>query len=250
MCRLLGVVSSEPTDYRFSLREAARSLQRLSEEHPHGWGLAVSTRERGWEHHRHLAPAHESERFRGLADVLRGEMLIAHVRKATVGGVSCENTHPFRQGAWVFAHNGTIGAVEELRSRASRERLAEIEGQTDSEVLFAFLLTALDVPGRDREAALARACSTLRRPEVGTSNFLLSDGATLYAHRSGRTLFTLLRGHQEAPPLAAADVLRRRRVAVLIASEPMTDEPWRGVEEGALLAIDAGASPHVRRVMA
>ena len=41
MCRMLGIVASEPTDFKVCLRDAPRSLATLSREHPHGWGLAV-----------------------------------------------------------------------------------------------------------------------------------------------------------------------------------------------------------------
>src|SRR5262245_34024795 len=50
MCRLLGVVSSEATDYGFSLCRAPRSLALLSRDHPDGWGLAIHAEGRGWDH--------------------------------------------------------------------------------------------------------------------------------------------------------------------------------------------------------
>jgi glutamine phosphoribosylpyrophosphate amidotransferase len=38
--------------------------------------------------------------------------VIAHIRKATQGGVALENTHPFQRELWgrywVFAHNGDL----------------------------------------------------------------------------------------------------------------------------------------------
>jgi predicted glutamine amidotransferase len=41
MCRLLGIVSSEPTEFRLILQEAPRSLAALSHEHRDGWGIAI-----------------------------------------------------------------------------------------------------------------------------------------------------------------------------------------------------------------
>src|SRR6187431_1367309 len=98
MCRLLGVVSSEATDFRFSLNEAPRCLARLSPDHPHGWGIAVHAEKHGWDLHKHAACAGEDERFGAIAADARGEVLIAHVRKRTVGPIGIENTHPFRSG--------------------------------------------------------------------------------------------------------------------------------------------------------
>lgn len=251
MCRLLGVVSSELTTFGFSLREAPRSLSALSPSHPDGWGLAVHGTA-GWELTKQAAAAHSDARFEGAAARARGDVMVAHIRKRTVGPVSAENTHPFRRGDWVFAHNGTIGDVDHLAAHTSDVRAREVEGQTDSERLFAFLLTAID-RGMDVDAALAGAIDSLiARPELGAANFLLSDGKTMYAFRFGRTLFVLPRHHgdevrqRRSSPDTLAELetpwsVRRR--AFIVASEKMTDEPFRELAEGTLLRVDAGADP-------
>lgn len=260
MCRLLGVVSNEATDFRFSLHEAPRSLAALSHEHPDGWGLAVHSAG-GWELHKYAACAGIDDRFGPVAATAHGRMLIAHVRKKTVGGSSIANTHPFRQGSWVFAHNGTIVDRDCLREGAAAARLAEIRGETDSELFFAFLLTAIDAAGGTDGAAaaqdavdeaLTQAVTFLTsRPNLGASNFLLSDGKSLYVHRFGRTLFFLERGAGDEVRLSRrsleTDAMVEtpwsvRRNAVLIASEHMTEEPWQELGEKALLRIDQ--SPH------
>jgi predicted glutamine amidotransferase len=262
MCRLLGVVSSESTDYGFSLREAPRSLATLSREHPHGWGLAVHDASRGWDVLRHASCAGDDARFGEAASRARGRVLVAHVRKATVGATSLANTHPFRRGAWVFAHNGTIVDTSWLEQRTSPERAREIEGETDSERFFAYLLTVLDDLGAtggsgDQVAAVDRALAAalaamVARPGFGAINFLLSDGAVLYAHRLGRTLFVLERGRGDAvrpsrPLPDTGAVLETpwssRRIAVLLASERISDEPWEELPEGALVRVDRTEHP-------
>jgi hypothetical protein len=121
MCRLLGIVASEPTEFRLALREAPRSLAALSREHRDGWGLAV------WDDAERLAPR-QGDRLRSRGRALprarrgRGELLVAHIRQRTVGCSSLENTHPFQSGRWVFAHNGTIKDVEFLRAKTSASR--------------------------------------------------------------------------------------------------------------------------------
>ncbi|HEU4404867.1 MAG TPA: class II glutamine amidotransferase [Polyangiaceae bacterium] len=261
MCRLLGVVSSETTHFGLTLHEAPRSLAMLSAEHPHGWGLAVHRRETGWDVHKHAVRAGDCPHFRALAASARGEVLVAHIRKRTVGPVGRENTHPFRRGRWVFAHNGTIEDIGWFAARASAERLREVEGETDSERFFAFLLTALDEAGDDRarvDAALARRVDqALAHPGLGAANFLLSDGASLWAFRAGRTLHVLTRlpGDEVVPSRRShetdAELLTPwspQRHAVLIASEHLTDEPWGEVAEGTLLRVDAGPAPEPRVV--
>ena len=68
-----------------------------------------------------------------------------HVRRATVGSIDSFNSHPFRHGTWMFAHNGTIFDFEKLESRIMAELLPDfiplIFGSTDSERYFFFLLS-------------------------------------------------------------------------------------------------------------
>src|SRR6266542_3358265 len=144
MCRLLGAVASEEAQFRLTLREAPRSLAILSREHRDGWGIAVHNQPSGWSLQRGMLCAHEDEEFHEVAAGSRGELLVAHVRKRTVGSVSLENTHPFQRGGWVFAHNGTIEDIEWLRAHTSPEQLAASRGETDSELLFSFLLSRFD----------------------------------------------------------------------------------------------------------
>lgn len=249
MCRLLGVVCNETTDFRFSLHEAERSLAKLSVEHADGWGLAVHSDQTGWELHRNPVRAGDCDRFKELAAHAKGEILVAHIRKRTVGPIGLRNTHPFRRGEFIFAHNGTIPGVDQLVARTSVERAAEVEGQTDSERLFAFLLSRIDSGGTIDEALVAAVDEAMALPDMGAANFLFSNGEALWAFRCGRTLFRLERKPKD--PVRQRRVAHEteaeletpwspRRHAILLASEKMTDEPWVEVPEGTLLRIDSG----------
>lgn len=210
------------------LREVPRSLATLSAEHADGWGVAV--RDGGtWTIEKSVAQAARCPKFEAVCAV-RAQVAVAHVRKKTVGETALENTHPFRRGTFVFAHNGTADSGW-LAARSSPERLAEIEGATDSERLFAFVMTHIDEVGAVG-AGVARAALALRsEPAVGSVNFLLSDGASLHAFRLGRSLYVLRRGGGGC----------RRAKALAVASEPLSAEAWTEVEQGSLvtLAIDA-----------
>jgi predicted glutamine amidotransferase len=265
MCRLLGIAANEPTEFKIVLREAPRSLAALSREHRDGWGIAVFDAASGrWQVDKGVACACEDERFHSLAIGTRGEVLISHIRQKTIGDTALVNTHPFERGRWIFAHNGTVKDVAWLRATTSQARLAEIQGQTDSELLFAWILTKLDEAGvtddpagpeTDRAVgALARAGR--ERPGFGAFNFLLSDGSTTYAHRFGRSMFLLERSPEDAvlssrttrdgtileTPWSAG------RSAVFVASERITDEPWQNIDDGTLLRIERRPSPSWRLV--
>jgi predicted glutamine amidotransferase len=265
MCRLIGIAANEATEFRIVLREAPRSLAFLSREHRDGWGIAVFNADAGtWQLDKGIACAGEDERFHRLAVGSRGHLLVSHVRQKTIGDTSLVNTHPFQRAGWVFAHNGTIKDIVWLRAGVSPERLAEIEGETDSELLFSWVLTRLDEAGvaaakvsPQTDRAIAAAARAAReRADFGAFNFLLSDGVSTYAHRFGRTMFVLEKGPADA-------VVSRRqssdgtvvetpwsagRSAVLIASERTNDEPWQTIEDGALLCMERLPSPHIRLV--
>ncbi len=108
-------------------------------------------------------------------------------------------------------------------SRCSGERLAEIEGTTDSERLCAFVLTHIDETGDVARGLVAAVRSLHALGDVGSASFLFSGGKRLFAHRLGfGTLFTLQRPH-----------------ATVVASERLTDDAWIEVPEGGLVEIAA-----------
>lgn len=237
MCRLLGIVATRDVPIVECLTSAPRSLSILSREHPDGWGVALYSTERtSWSVHRNTERASDCATFHRVAASGSASLMIAHVRQKTVGRTALSNTHPFVRGHWVFAHNGTVRRVDVLTSRASPERLAEIEGDTDTERLFAFFLTRLDEAGLgDKPASdatdrvLARATRELRAiDDFGAWNYLLSDGRALYAHKFGRPLHVL-----------------HRHDSVLVASEALTDDAWIMVEEGTFVRIDRSDHPEV-----
>ncbi len=247
------MVASETTNFRFCLRDAPRSLAVLSPEHPDGWGVAVHDGA-DWQVEKEPACAQEDAQFAAVSATRRGRVLIAHVRKRTVGAIGRDNTHPFVRDRWTFAHNGTIDDQAFLRAHCAPERLAEIVGQTDSELFFAYLLTALDARPDAPDDALADALRALVKRSGVAANFLLGDGEVLYAHRFGRTLFTLARrpGDEVRTERTSVETFATletpwtpRRGAVLIASEQISDEPWREVPSGTLLRVDRGALPGV-----
>lgn len=238
MCRLFAAVAETQRHHRHALLDAPRSLSSLSEEHPHGWGVAVWRDGAGWIIDKSPVRALDCARYREAA-ARAGEVVLAHVRQRTVGPQGVSNTHPFRRGRWVFAHNGTIEDLPWLRAQTCPQRRGACEGETDSELLFAYLLTALDAANRldapadaATDTALAGALrAALSREGFGAANFLLSDGAVLYAHRWGRTMH-----------------VAERVDGALVASEAITDDAWQGVDEGTLLRTDRQARPSWRLV--
>ncbi|MFO0564848.1 MAG: class II glutamine amidotransferase [Polyangiaceae bacterium] len=257
MCRLLGIVAAAPYDFNLVLCDAPRSMVALSHEHRDGWGMALhpGTPSGEWVFHKSTQTASEDPEFGKLAHATQGRVLIAHVRQKTVGPVRAENTHPFRRGRWVFAHNGTLTALEALRREVSESRRAEMDGDTDSELFFAYLLTRLDADGLTHEPVGPKTDEVVRRAvhdatsrgDFGTLDALLSDGVSLYAMRFGRPLYFLKREPATHAPHAGLVPIVERRCLV-VASEPLTDEAWQLLDPGTLLRFEAGPIPLSTRV--
>jgi glutamine amidotransferase len=266
MCRLLGIASNEPTEFKIVLREAPRSLAALSREHRDGWGIAVFDAAAGrWQLDKGVDCANECKRFHELAIGSRGEVLVSHIRQKTIGDTALANTHPFQSGRWIFAHNGTVTDTPWLRAHSCPSRLADVHGDTDSELLFAWVLTRLDEagvtgsrPGVETDRALGKLARAGReRANFGAFNFLLSDGASTYAHRFGRSMFLLERSPEDAVrssrqtkdgTTTVETPWSPQRSAVFVASERITDEPWQSIDDATLLRIDRAPAPHWRLI--
>jgi len=223
---MLGVVASHPVSPGELLRSGPRCLRELSREHADGWGIAVH-HDGAWTIHRDTSSAVRSARFAEVA-ASEGSIIIAHVRKKTVGPTSLVNTHPFCRGRFVFAHNGTVANLAAITARTAPEYL-DVAGETDSEKLFGFILTRIDEAG-DVSLGVTRAVQALHAIDnVGSTNFLLSCGQRMYAHRLGRSLYVL-----------------RRSDVVAVASEPVTDEVWQELGERELVTLEAPAPAQTR----
>jgi predicted glutamine amidotransferase len=149
-------------------------------------------------------------------------LVVASVGRRADGALSAPTSYA-RPSAWRFAHEGRIDDVDLIRGRISPSRAMQIETYDESAALFSFLLTCIDAVGTT-EAGLLRAIGDIRNSGArGQFNFLLSDGATVYAYRAS-PLFWLVRPN-----------------AVLVASETLTDEPWRALAESTLLSVDQGS---------
>jgi predicted glutamine amidotransferase len=232
MCRVFGCVAAEPVSIRHELLEAKNPLIRQSEEHDSGWGMAVHERGGGGQPQlvRFPEAAHADDGF-VRATELRGRIFNVHVRRATMGELSLENTHPFCLGNYTLGHNGTIVRYPRLLEPGMRPP----EGDTDSEHLFNRLMHDFD-PARPAESLRATMRIVVECSPFSGLNVLFSDGDKLFAYRLG--LFEL---HWLARP-----------GQLMVASEQVTDEPgWHSVQQDVLLTLDPNdlEEPHAERLL-
>src|ERR687890_803804 len=181
MCRVFGCVAAEPVSIRHELLEAENPLIRQSEEHDSGWGMAVYERADGAQPTlvRFPEAAYADGEF-VRATELRGRIFNMHVRRATMGELSLENTHPFCLGNYTLGHNGTIVRYPRLLEPGVKRP----EGDTDSEAFFNFLMAHYDAS--DPVGSLRNAIRTsVERPPSSALNFLFAAGDRLFAYRLG-----------------------------------------------------------------
>jgi predicted glutamine amidotransferase len=231
MCRVFGCVAAEPASIRYELVDAENPLIRQSEEHDSGWGMAVYKRADGLDPVvvRFPEAAYGDGDFVDATDV-RGRIFNVHVRRATVGGLTPTNTHPFCLGSYSFSHNGTIVRYPRLLEPG----VTRPAGDTDSEAFFNFLMAHYDAGDPVGSLRLAIRTTVERSPFSGL-NFLFSDGDRLFAYRLG--LFEL-------------HWLHRPR-QLLVASEKVTGETWHTVQQDVLLVLDPDdlEEPHAERLI-
>src|SRR5438874_13754815 len=90
----------------FWLLEAPDSLAEQSRRNPDGYGIATYETDGSPRIEKRPAAAYADELFAREAKERKSPTFVAHVRYASTGGVTVENTHPFEQHGRVFAHNG------------------------------------------------------------------------------------------------------------------------------------------------
>jgi len=240
MCELFAMSASEPTDVNHSL---ALLQPRGGAIGPHadGWGVAFYEG-RAARIFKEPVPAAESRCLAFITDYdFKSETVIAHIRKANPErfGRTTANTHPFEREwhgrSWVFAHNGKLPGLSAAQGHAHR-RFQPL-GDTDSELAFCLMLDAVAAAGVPRQGKLtaaeivARIAPLVARlAALGEFNFFLSDGESLIVHAHTR-LHRLAR--------ACTSCVGQMRV-ILLATLPLTDEPWLPLPPGSLHAYVGG----------
>lgn len=221
MCRLFAAVAGEPIDVRYELVEATNPLRRQAELHDSGWGLTCFDDAKVTEIRDPLKASVDPE-FERAADT-KADLFIAHLRRATIGGISAANTHPFSFDGWYFCHNGTI----HKHSRLLGEGMQQPAGDTDSEAMFNFIMAGFDA-GAVVESLQGKIAALCRLGWFSALNFLLTDGTTLYAYHLGLfpVMWTTRHADTDHP-------------VTLVATEPpAAEEHWNELPQDTLLICD------------
>lgn len=157
MCRLVAYLG-RPILMEKLLIEPKNSLINQSfnareiEEPLNGDGFGV-----GWYNHilsdipavfKSITPAWSNINLRSISPIVKSSCFMAHVRAASVGSLGENNCHPFAYKQFLMMHNGDVPEFSKLkrpiRNQLSDEAYGWIEGQTDTEHLFAMFIDELN----------------------------------------------------------------------------------------------------------
>ncbi len=271
MARLFGLLGNR-SDLTGRVLAFERDALRVRGAGTVGWGLGFY---QGGEVLIRRRPIDEREEIdvAALGSDVRGDVVIGHVRQATVGALRTENTHPFRYRQWLYAQTGTVAGFEQVRDRlmgSVPEFLrAGIRGDSDAEILFHVYLSFLHDAGKlddlvvdpsvVREAirgSLALVDSICA--EVGgtpvEANIVVSNGDLIVAaHRRQTMAVRTLSGRDDADAVIGDDAQLRRRTPELgrvhfdiVASDfdsASVPPRWNAVKDHAMVTLTRDDAP-------
>lgn len=245
MCRLLAYLGPPVTlesllfrpEHSLVRQSYAPRHQRHGRVNADGFGVGWYDRSQRREPARYRSdrPIWSDRSLASMAGLIRSGAVLAGIRDATApAAVEVSGSPPFASGPWLFAHNGAVdgfaeGAGAALRGMLTERRGAEVEGASDSAVVFALVLDALDA-GSDPAAALASAVVKVEAVAPARLNLVLTDGGTVAATACGDSLFVLDDPRLCADPGSGA----------VVASEPYDDDArWLQVPDRCLVSVTA-----------
>ena len=227
MCELFGVTA----DKKINVNAYLQSFFRHSMVQPDRWVLALFD-DNNISIEKEPVKASTS---RYLEHRLQGKIqtakMMAHIRRATMGEVNFNNTHPFSAidesgRRWVLVHNGTIFDAPGL----SKYQYSQ-QGSTDSERILLYIIDRVnsrfmqDPCGFDVNERLALIDEIILQIVPGNKlNLLLYDGDYFYVHKNEKgTLYTL-----EKPGIT------------FFATRPLDEWEWKELPMNRLLVYKNG----------
>ncbi len=214
-----------------------------------------------------ISPAWNDQNLLHYTSFIKTPCFFAHVRAATVGGVSIENTHPFSYKNFLMMHNGGIQEFDRIKydflKILDEEAFLWIQGQNDTQYILALFMTNSRILGFDNmyepESLVACFNKTFNDIEelkkknnveaIALYNIVFTDGKRIIATRYStdpendfRTLY-----YTDKVTCSACEdgeiklsKPKQKRSATLISSEILTDKKdnWKEIPQNHAIYID------------
>jgi predicted glutamine amidotransferase len=184
MCRLFGLTAGAArVRATFWLIDAPDSLRVQSHRNVDGAGIGYFGPAGEPVLDKQPEAAFRDRDFTHRARHAESSAFVAHVRFATAGGRTVQNTHPFSMAGRIMAHNGGFGELAQLDAQLGSYRDLVL-GDTDSERYFALITQQTDAHGGDVGAGIAAAASWIAaRLPVSSLNTIVTAPGELWALR-------------------------------------------------------------------
>lgn len=227
MCELFGVSASR----KIKLNDLLKTFFEHSVDHPNGWGLAFLD-DLNVSIEREPVRAKDSLYLKNrLTGKLMSARMMAHIRRATIGEISFNNTHPFTKKdesgrTWVLMHNGTIFDCPKLSPYQYKQ-----EGTTDSERILLYIIDQVnksflqDMNSFDVNERINLIDRIVCRISKGNKlNLLLYDGDYFFVHKNeAGTLFK-----------------KEKDDYVIFSTYPLTQDGWEELPMNQLMVYKDG----------
>jgi len=249
MCRLAAYVGPEISLGDFLLKPTHGLMQqswqpremndaRLNAD---GYGFAWFAADNIPARFTNFMPIWSDTNLEALGRSLFSDLWLASVRSATPGLMTTQaNTQPFIDEQLLFLHNGRISDFgarvrPRLRQLLAPEIEATVQGNTDSEYLFALLRHILtqdaDLPIDESLIELLNILEDLLGEQTALLNIIVADGERIYALRHAI--------RDECPSLYFTTDDDDYPEGLLVASEPLTESKfWQAVPPHHILILD------------
>jgi glutamine amidotransferase len=262
MCRLFAQISTKPGSAEDFLVDSEYSLLKQSNFkktnlQKDGWGIAHFGNKGQTAVSKSPKPAFkEAEKFAAAAKGAVSRAVIGHIRAASnprklpmAKLINMDNTQPFTDGRWIFAHNGTLQIPQEVSEQLGSYR-RKLKSLNDSEVYFWQFIKFYDKLGDVEKALLSCIAETWAlwkecredhpaktAPYTGL-NTLLSDGISLHAlcHAASKGLASCGVCNPAQPWGTMSFAHRGDRV--IVASENMDRGDWTPFATPELFSVD------------
>lgn len=235
MCRLLGYVSQDKQTFNSAVGSDFAEFVTLSSVHCDGWGVATIDHDQSVAHMiRQPEAAQTSKEFSSAIEKSVSDGALLHLRWATAGlPVSENNTHPFTYKDISFIHNGATYPPSALEPLIPDELKTRIQGDTDSERYFYFVVTKIEELGFV-EGCKAAANYIRKNIDYSSINAMImteNQWVVICEHHTDR-----------APDWAPADYYELKYKAdahgVLVASTGWNQPGWSVLPNHHMLVID------------
>lgn len=218
MCQVLGISYAKPSHFN----KVWDKFRMRADKNPDGWGIAYGgSQGLTVVKEPHRADWSPMAAALGMAP-LPALMMIGHIRRATRGGFSLVNTHPFfaQVGGrdWAMVHNGSLSGYGYTPGQ---------QGQTDSEAFFLRLVDQLAITGQGHPYDVAEVVAEEIHDagRHGKLNILLTDGESLFVHTN----------------LPGSLYQLQTRAGIMFCSKPLTRQRgWKLVETNRVFIYQTG----------